>query len=252
MTSRGPHTGAALELVEVSQAFGPVIAVDGVSLAVPPGEFLTLLGPSGSGKTTTLMMIAGFESATAGEILLGGRPLTRVPPYRRNLGMVFQHYALFPHMTVHDNVAFPLRTRGVTMAETDRRGEGGLDRVHLPRYGARFPAPLSPGPPQRVAPPRAPLHPPPVLLLDHAPPARPPRLPSPVPAKGGAARRARQEAARADAARDQAHPAGASAHRDLRHARPGRGADHVGSHCGHAPRSGGTAGPAGGPLRASG
>jgi len=166
MTSRGPHTGAALELVEVSKAFGPVIAVDGVSLAVPPGEFLTLLGPSGSGKTTTLMMIAGFESATAGEILLGGRPLTRVPPYRRNLGMVFQHYALFPHMTVHDNVAFPLRTRGVTMAETDRRVEEALDRVHLPGYGARFPAQLSGGQQQRVALARALVYRPPVLLMD--------------------------------------------------------------------------------------
>ena len=166
MTSRGPHTGAALELVEVSKAFGPVIAVDGVSLAVPPGEFLTLLGPSGSGKTTTLMMIAGFESATAGEILLGGRPLTRVPPYRRNLGMVFQHYALFPHMTVHDNVAFPLRTRGVTMAETDRRVEEALDRVHLPGYGARFPAQLSGGQQQRVALARALVYRPPGLLMD--------------------------------------------------------------------------------------
>src|SRR5262250_1608964 len=102
MTSRGMQPGAALELVRVSKTFGPVIAVDDVSLIVPPGEFLTLLGPSGSGKTTTLMMVAGFESATAGEILLGGRSLTRVPPYRRNLGMVFQHYALFPHMTVYD------------------------------------------------------------------------------------------------------------------------------------------------------
>ena len=166
MTSRGTHTGAALELVEVSKTFGPVIAVDGVSLTVPPGEFLTLLGPSGSGKTTTLMMIAGFESATAGEILLGGRTLTRVPPYRRNLGMVFQHYALFPHMTVHDNVAFPLRTRGATRAETDRRVEETLERVHLPGYGARFPAQLSGGQQQRVALARALVYGPPVLLMD--------------------------------------------------------------------------------------
>jgi putative spermidine/putrescine transport system ATP-binding protein len=166
MTSRGAHTGAALELVEVSKTFGPVIAVDGVSLTVAPGEFLTLLGPSGSGKTTTLMMIAGFESATAGEILLGGRPLTRVPPYRRNLGMVFQHYALFPHMTVHDNVAFALRTRGATRAETDRRVEETLDRVHLPGYGARFPAQLSGGQQQRVALARALVYGPPVLLMD--------------------------------------------------------------------------------------
>ncbi|HXJ78280.1 MAG TPA: ABC transporter ATP-binding protein [Candidatus Methylomirabilis sp.] len=166
MTSRGTHTGPALELVDVSKTFGPVVAVDGVSLTVPPGEFLTLLGPSGSGKTTTLMMIAGFESATAGEILLGGRRLTHVPPYRRSLGMVFQHYALFPHMTVHDNVAFPLRTRGVTRAETGRRVEEALHRVRLPGYGARFPAQLSGGQQQRVALARALVYRPPVLLMD--------------------------------------------------------------------------------------
>jgi spermidine/putrescine ABC transporter ATP-binding subunit len=166
MSSKGIHTDAALELVCVSKTFGPVLAVDGISLTVAPGEFLTLLGPSGSGKTTTLMMIAGFESATAGEILLGGRPLTRVPPYRRNLGMVFQHYALFPHMTVHDNVAFPLRTRGATRAETDRRVEEALDRVHLPGYGTRFPAQLSGGQQQRVALARALVYRPPVLLMD--------------------------------------------------------------------------------------
>src|SRR5262245_2968818 len=166
MTSRDIHTGAALELLRVSKTFGPVIAVDGVSLTVAPGEFLTLLGPSGSGKTTTLMMIAGFESATAGEIMLDGRPLTRVPPYRRNLGMVFQHYALFPHMTVYDNVAFPLRTRGATRTETNQRVAEALDRVHLPGYGARFPAQLSGGQQQRVALARALAYRPPVLLMD--------------------------------------------------------------------------------------
>ena len=166
MTSRDIHTGAALELLRVSKTFGPVIAVDGVSLTVAPGEFLTLLGPSGSGKTTTLMMIAGFESATAGEIMLDGRPLTRVPPYRRNLGMVFQHYALFPHMTVYDNVAFPLRTRGATRTETNQRVAEALDRVHLPGSGARFPAQLSGGQQQRVALARALAYRPPVLLMD--------------------------------------------------------------------------------------
>src|SRR2546425_1397550 len=148
-TLTGPP-GAELELVAVSKTFGPVVAVDGVSLAVASGEFVTLLGPSGSGKTTTLMMIAGFESATSGEILLGGRRLTHVPPYRRNLGMVFQHYALFPHMTVHDNVAFPLRTRGVTRGETDRRGGAAPPRARRPPSGARFPAPPRAGPPQRA------------------------------------------------------------------------------------------------------
>src|SRR5262249_58609261 len=100
MTSRDIHTGGALELLRVSKTFGPVVAVDGVSLTVAPGEFLTLLGPSGSGKTTTLMMIAGFESATAGEIMLDRQPLTRVPPYRRNPVKVLLHFALFPHMPV--------------------------------------------------------------------------------------------------------------------------------------------------------
>ena len=157
---------AALELVAVSKSFGSVVAVDGVSLTVPSGEFLTLLGPSGSGKTTTLMMVAGFETATSGEIFLDGRRLTRVPPYRRNLGMVFQHYALFPHMTVHDNVAFPLRTRGATRAESDRRVAQALERVRLPGYGARFPAQLSGGQQQRVALARALVYGPPVLLMD--------------------------------------------------------------------------------------
>ena len=158
--------GAELELVAVSKRFGAVLAVDDVSLTVAAGEFLTLLGPSGSGKTTTLMMIAGFESATAGEILLGGRRLTHVPPYRRNLGMVFQHYALFPHMTVYDNLAFPLRTRGETRPETDRRVEEALARVRLPGYGMRFPAQLSGGQQQRVALARALVYGPPVLLMD--------------------------------------------------------------------------------------
>jgi putative spermidine/putrescine transport system ATP-binding protein len=159
-------TADALELVAVSKSFGAVVAVDAVSLTVPSGEFLTLLGPSGSGKTTTLMMIAGFEAATSGEILLGGRRVTHVSPHRRNLGMVFQHYALFPHMTVHDNVAFPLRTRGVTRAESDRRVAEALERVRLPGYGARFPAQLSGGQQQRVALARALVYGPPVLLMD--------------------------------------------------------------------------------------
>jgi putative spermidine/putrescine transport system ATP-binding protein len=159
-------SGAELTLVAVSKRFGAVLAVDDISLTVASGEFLTLLGPSGSGKTTTLMMIAGFESATAGEILLGGRRLTHVPPYRRNLGMVFQHYALFPHMTVYDNLAFPLRTRGETRPETDRRVEEALARVRLPGYGTRFPAQLSGGQQQRVALARALVYGPPVLLMD--------------------------------------------------------------------------------------
>src|SRR4030088_2833319 len=100
--------GAELELVAMSKTFGAVLAVDDVSLTVASGEFLTLLGPSGSRKTTTLMMIAGFESATAGEILLGGRRLTHVPPYRRNLGMLFRNSALFPHVSFFVNLGFSL------------------------------------------------------------------------------------------------------------------------------------------------
>jgi putative spermidine/putrescine transport system ATP-binding protein len=99
--------------------------VDRLDLDIERGEFLTLLGPSGSGKTTTLMMLAGFETPTEGEILLEGKPLSRLPPHRRAIGMVFQNYALFPHMSVAENIAFPLTVRGMARDETARRGGGG-------------------------------------------------------------------------------------------------------------------------------
>src|SRR6202048_4038784 len=124
---------------------GEHLVVKNLDLGIGKGEFLTLLGPSGSGKTTTLMLLAGFEAPTAGEILLEGKPLSRVPPYQRNIGMVFQNYALFPHMTVAANIGFPLSVRGVAAADIAKRVERALDMVQLGRFGRRRPAQLSGG-----------------------------------------------------------------------------------------------------------
>jgi putative spermidine/putrescine transport system ATP-binding protein len=145
---------------------GQRFAVRRLDLDIARGEFLTLLGPSGSGKTTTLMMLAGFEQPTAGEILLEGRPIARLPPHRRGIGVVFQSYALFPHMTVAENVAFPLSVRGVGRAEQEARVARALDMVRLPDYGARRPSQLSGGQQQRVALARALVFEPPLVLLD--------------------------------------------------------------------------------------
>jgi spermidine/putrescine ABC transporter ATP-binding subunit len=160
----GPGTG--LRLLDLTKRFGPVVAVDRVSLEVHPGEFLTLLGPSGSGKTTILNMVAGFEAPTGGEILLGGRPVTTVPPNQRDLGMVFQNYALFPHLTVFENIAFPLRVRRMPEAQLVPRVENALRLVRLEGYGARHPKQLSGGQQQRVALARALVFNPRVLLMD--------------------------------------------------------------------------------------
>jgi spermidine/putrescine ABC transporter ATP-binding subunit len=141
-------------------------AVDGVSLDIRSGEFLTMLGPSGSGKTTTLMMIAGFETPTAGDIAIDGRSVVAMPPYRRNIGMVFQNYALFPHLTVEENVGFPLKQRGVPKAERAKLVADALELVHLPGYGARYPRQLSGGQQQRVAVARAVVFKPRLLLMD--------------------------------------------------------------------------------------
>ena len=141
-------------------------AVDGVSLDIRSGEFLTLLGPSGSGKTTTLMMIAGFETPTAGDIAIDGKSVVAMPPYRRNIGMVFQNYALFPHLTVEENVGFPLKQRGVSKAERAKLVTEALELVHLPGYGARYPRQLSGGQQQRVAVARAVVFKPRLLLMD--------------------------------------------------------------------------------------
>ncbi|KAA2212963.1 ABC transporter ATP-binding protein [Teichococcus oryzae] len=146
--------------------FGPVRAVDDVSLDIRAGEFLALLGPSGSGKTTILMAIAGFEYPDAGRILLGGEDITWLPPNRRNLGMVFQRYTLFPHMSVLENIAFPLKMRGIGRAEREERARDALRTVQLEQMGARQPAQLSGGQQQRVAIARAIVYRPRVLLMD--------------------------------------------------------------------------------------
>ena len=158
--------GAAVALERVHKRFGAVTAVDALDLAVEPGEFITLLGPSGSGKTTTLMMIAGFDHPTSGEIYVDGRPIVAVPPYRRDIGMVFQSYALFPHMTVAENVGFALKQRGAAKpAIADQVGRA-LDVVRLRGYEARYPRQLSGGQQQRVALARAIIFKPRVLLMD--------------------------------------------------------------------------------------
>ena len=141
----------ALRLDAVRKSFGGVAAVDGISLDVRQGEFLTLLGPSGCGKTTTLNLVAGFEQPDAGYIHLAGRAVEQLPPFRRDIGLVFQDYALFPHMTVADNVGFGLRMRGVAKAEITARVAEALALVRLPQVGARRPLELSGGQRQRVA-----------------------------------------------------------------------------------------------------
>jgi spermidine/putrescine ABC transporter ATP-binding subunit len=141
-------------------------AVDGLDLDVAPGEFVTLLGPSGSGKTTSLMMVAGFVPPTSGTVWIGDQDVTRLQAHKRNLGMVFQHYALFPHLSVHDNIAFPLKMRRVRSAKVSQRVDDVLELVDLPGHGARRPAELSGGQQQRVALARALVYEPPVLLMD--------------------------------------------------------------------------------------
>ncbi len=158
--------GAVVTLSGLEKTYGNVGAVHGVSLDIAAGEFLTLLGPSGSGKTTTLMMIAGFETPTAGNIAIDGRSVIGVSPHRRNIGMVFQNYALFPHLTVADNIGFPLKQRGVGKAERMRLVGEALEQVHLPGYGARYPKQLSGGQQQRVALARAIVFQPRLLLMD--------------------------------------------------------------------------------------
>jgi len=142
------------------------LVVRDLNLDIRQGEFLSLLGPSGSGKTTTLMMLAGFESPTAGEISLNGVPITRTPPHKRNFGMVFQNYALFPHMTVADNIAYPLTVRKLPSAEREAKVARALDMVQLGRMGSRYPGQLSGGQQQRVALARALVFDPQLVLMD--------------------------------------------------------------------------------------
>jgi putative spermidine/putrescine transport system ATP-binding protein len=156
----------AVRLTGIRRVYGDVVAVAGVDLDIAAGEFFTLLGPSGSGKTTTLRVIAGFERPDAGRIELQGVDVTRVAPSQRAVNTVFQDYALFPHMTVAENVEYGLRVRGVDRRERRARADEVLERVRLPGLGNRKPAQLSGGQRQRVALARAIVNRPPVLLLD--------------------------------------------------------------------------------------
>ena len=157
---------AAISFIHVSRHFGEVRAVDDISLDILDGEFFTLLGPSGSGKTTSLRMIAGFERPSAGEIYLHGVNVSQLPPYERAVNTVFQDYALFPHMTVAENISYGLMIKKVPKVERMRRVEEMLRLVRLPMLGGRKPSQLSGGQRQRVALARALINHPPVLLLD--------------------------------------------------------------------------------------
>ena len=159
-------TGIAVELRDVVKRFGEVTAVDHVSIRIKDGEFFSLLGPSGCGKTTTLRMIAGFEMATSGQILIEGQPQGYLPPHRRPVNTVFQNYALFPHMNVYDNVAFGLQMQGIPKKEIVHRVMEALELVHLKGMQRRRPRQLSGGQQQRVALARALVNRPKVLLLD--------------------------------------------------------------------------------------
>jgi ABC-type Fe3+/spermidine/putrescine transport system ATPase subunit len=162
-----PRTGRRLDVDGVWKAYAKgIFVVRDVSFALEPGEFLTLLGPSGSGKTTTLMMIAGFETPSRGRIRVDGRDIAADPPDRRNFGIVFHGYALFPHMTVLDNVAFPLRMKGVGMRARQRQAAEMLEKVGLQALASRRPHQLSSGQQQRVALARALIFAPDALLLD--------------------------------------------------------------------------------------
>ncbi|MDQ3867843.1 MAG: ABC transporter ATP-binding protein [Actinomycetota bacterium] len=162
----GERTDADVRLEGVRKSYGDVAAVDGVELAVKRGEFFTMLGPSGSGKTTTLRLIGGFERPDLGRVWLGGADVTGLPPYARDVNTVFQDYALFPHMTVAENVGYGMRIRRVKRDERRRRSEEALDLVRLAGFGDRKPAQLSGGQRQRVALARALVNRPRVLLLD--------------------------------------------------------------------------------------
>jgi ABC-type Fe3+/spermidine/putrescine transport system ATPase subunit len=161
-----PLPRAMLTLDRLTRRFGDTVAVDGVSLEVEQGEFLTLLGPSGCGKTTTLRMIAGFEHPTSGRVVIAGRDVTALKPQKRDVGMVFQNYALFPHMDVWDNVEFGLRSRGVPRDQAKPKVERALALVEMEGYGKRKVQALSGGQQQRVALARALAPEPPLILLD--------------------------------------------------------------------------------------
>ncbi|HEX6745997.1 MAG TPA: ABC transporter ATP-binding protein [Longimicrobium sp.] len=161
-----PERSVLLRLESLTRRFGETVAVDDVSLEVRQGEFLTLLGPSGCGKTTTLRMIAGFEHPTSGRVTIAGRDVTALKPQKRDVGMVFQNYALFPHLDVWDNVEFGLRSRGVSRADARPKVERALALVEMEGYGKRKVQALSGGQQQRIALARALAPEPPLLLLD--------------------------------------------------------------------------------------
>ena len=168
MSTRAAATAvpAALELVGVSKRYGTTLAVDAISLEVPSGAYCCLLGPSGCGKTSTLRMIAGHEVVTAGMVRLGGQAVTDLPPAQRGTAMMFQSYALFPHLSALDNVAFPLKMRGVDKTERRARAARLLELVDMGSYARRLPSQLSGGQQQRVALARALITEPRILLLD--------------------------------------------------------------------------------------
>ncbi|WP_374421408.1 ABC transporter ATP-binding protein [Chromobacterium sp.] len=156
-----------VRFLDVQKSYdGENLIVKNLNLDIRQGEFLTLLGPSGSGKTTSLMMLAGFETPTGGEIQLAGRSINRVPPHKRNIGMVFQNYALFPHMTVAENLAFPLSVRGVSKADIQDKVKRALSMVQLDAFAGRYPGQMSGGQQQRVALARALVFEPQLVLMD--------------------------------------------------------------------------------------
>ena len=167
VTDQFDRSDVLVRFAEVQKSYdGVTLVIKNLNLDIVNGEFLTLLGPSGSGKTTCLMMVAGFETATYGQIYLDGVPINNVPPHKRSVGMVFQHYALFPHMTVAENLAFPLKVRKLGRAEIEVRVKNALDMVQLSGFGSRQPAQLSGGQQQRVAVARSLVFDPKLVLMD--------------------------------------------------------------------------------------
>ena len=162
-----PASESFVKFEKVDKSYdGEVLVVKDLNVDIPKGEFLTMLGPSGSGKTTTLMMLAGFETPTNGEIYLDGDAISSIPPYKRGIGMVFQNYALFPHMTVSENLSFPLEVRKINKSEIKEKIEKALSMVELQDFGNRMPMQLSGGQQQRVALARALVFEPRLVLMD--------------------------------------------------------------------------------------